>query len=348
VPASATAVVINVTVTNTTSNSYLTVWPTGSGQPTASNLNWNAGQTVANLVTVGLGSNANLQPPCNTNGCINFLNAGGVTDLIVDLEGYFTLTGASTAGELKAMSPARITDTRPDSGLPNANGTLGPGATLNIQVAGAGGVPVTGASAVVFNATVTNTTAFSWLTCWPTGQSMPTASNLNWTAGVTRANRVTIPLGTSGMVSCNNAGGKADLIIDVNAYYTDATLSGAQFVADNPSRILDTRNGTGGFFGQVGAGQTADVAVTNVGFGGPPVNAIAVVLNVTATNPTALSWLTVYPSLTSEPVASDLNFLAGQTVPNMTVVMVGSDGKVAVTNAGGSTDIIFDVVGYYG
>jgi hypothetical protein len=337
VPVNATAVVLNVTATNTTSVSWLTVWPTGATLPTASNLNWTGGQTVANLVYVALG----------TGGSVSFNNAAGSTDVIADLEGYFTPVGVTTAGELVALTPARITDTRTGSGLPNAGMHLGPGVTLTFQVAGAGGVPATGAAAVIFNATATNTTALSWLTCWPAGGTMPTASNLNWAAGgTTRANRASVALGTGGKVSCSNAGGTTDLIIDVNAYFTDATASGAQFTEEGPVRILDTRNGTGGFSSKVGAGAT--IAVTVAGVGGVPATAKAVMVNATAVNPTDLSWLTVYPDLTTEPTASDLNFMAGQVVPNLVVVKVGTDGKVAVTNAGGSTDIIFDVVGWFG
>lgn len=49
VPANVTAVVLNVTVTNPTTDSYLTVYPDGGpGVPTASNLNFVTGHTVAN------------------------------------------------------------------------------------------------------------------------------------------------------------------------------------------------------------------------------------------------------------------------------------------------------------
>ena len=43
---------MNVTVTDPTAGSYMTVWPKGEVQPTASNLNWSAGQTIPNAVTV--------------------------------------------------------------------------------------------------------------------------------------------------------------------------------------------------------------------------------------------------------------------------------------------------------
>ena len=74
----------------------------------------------------------------------------------------------------------------------------------------------------------------------------------------------------------------------------------------------------------------------------------AVVLNVTVTNTTAASYLTVWPSDATQPTASDLNWTPGLTVPNLVVVKVGSDGKIKLYNPAGSTDVIIDVVGWYG
>ena len=79
-----------------------------------------------------------------------------------------------------------------------------------------------------------------------------------------------------------------------------------------------------------------------------PVPPVAVVLNVTAVNPTGNSYLTVFPDGAGQPLASDLNFSAGQTVPNLVVVRVGSNGVVDIFNAAGATDVIADVVGWYG
>src|SRR4029077_4997519 len=154
VPSSATSVILNVTTPNTTAAGFFTVFPTGSSLPTASNLNWVAGQTIPNLVSVSLG----------TGGKVTIYNGHGNADVVVDLEGYFAPNTDGTAGEFTPKVPARITDTRPLSGEPNAGSTLTAGATLDVQVTGVGGVPATGVSAVVLNATVTNTTAAGFLT----------------------------------------------------------------------------------------------------------------------------------------------------------------------------------------
>ena len=74
----------------------------------------------------------------------------------------------------------------------------------------------------------------------------------------------------------------------------------------------------------------------------------AVVLNVTVTDTTGQSYLTVWPDGANQPTASDLNWVPGLTVPNLVVVKVGSNGKIDLFNPAGSTDVIIDVVGWYG
>ena len=79
VPANASAVVLNVTVTATTGDSFLTVWPADKPRPTASNLNWKPGVVVPNLVTVQLGAD----------GKVSFYNLTGTTHIIADVAGYY-------------------------------------------------------------------------------------------------------------------------------------------------------------------------------------------------------------------------------------------------------------------
>ncbi len=210
VPTTATAVVVNVTVTNTTAPSYLTVWPAGGQQPVASNLNWLAGETVPNRVVV----------PLSTSGGIDVFNFAGDTDVIIDVNGYYS---ASTAGTYIPLSPDRICDTRPTSQTGAASdqctgASLGPGGTLSVQVSGLGGVP-SGATALIANVTVTDTGSSSYLTVWPDGLTRPTASDLNWRAGATTANLVVVELSSAGKIDVYNLAGTADVIIDVEGYF---------------------------------------------------------------------------------------------------------------------------------
>ena len=70
-------------------------------------------------------------------------------------------------------------------------------------------------------------------------------------------------------------------------------------------------------------------------------------VNATVTEPTAPSYLTRVARGPPRPTPSNLNYVPGQTVPNLVTVAVGADGKVSVYNNAGSTHVIFDVVGYY-
>ena len=115
----------------------------------------------------------------------------------------------------------------------------------------------------------------------------------------------------------------------------------------SPARILDTREGNGAPTGKVGPGRTLSLQAT--GRGGVPTSGVsAVVMNVTVTEPTAPSFLTVWPAGETRPTASNLNYVANQTVPNLVVVKVGAGGKVNLFNLSGSTHVVADVVGWYG
>jgi HYDIN/CFA65/VesB family protein len=341
VPSNATAVVLNVTVTNTTASSFLTIYPTGVARPTASNLNWVKGQTVPNLVEVGVGAG----------GFVSVYNAAGTTDVIFDVAGYVSpeVDTPGPDGFFNPMSPARVLDTRNATGAPKAR--IAAGQKVDVQLTGTPGIPPSGVAAVVLNVTVTNATAASFLTVYPTGVTRPTASNLNFVAGQTVPNRVVVKVGTGGKVSFYNAAGNVDVIADVGGWFTDTAAggTGAGFNPLPPTRILDTRNGTGGAQARVGQ---SPITLTVAGAAGihtmsDPIPPTAVVLNVTVTNPTAGSFLSLWPNGTTRPTASDLNFTAGQTVPNLVVVKVGTDGKIGIFNAAGLTDVVVDVVGWY-
>jgi hypothetical protein len=209
-------------------------------------------------------------------------------------------------------------------------------------------VPATGVSAVVMNVTVTEPTASSVLTVWPAGETRPTASNLNYVPGQTVPNLVVVKVGTDGKVNLRNLSGSTHVIADVVGWYSDNTVatSGARYQPLSPARILDTREGNGAPKAKVGPGRTVALQVTDRG-GVPATGVSAVVMNVTVTEPTAPSVLTVWPAGETRPTASNLNYVPGQTVPNLVVVKVGTDGKVNLRNLSGSTHVVADVVGWY-
>lgn len=245
----------------------------------------------------------------------------------------------------QSLAPSRILDTRRGLGAPQA--PLGAGQSFDVPVTGQGGVPASGVSAVVLNVTVTGASVTSSLTAWPTGETRPEAFNLNFRNGQTTANLVVVKIGAGGKVSVFNAAGNTEVIADVAGWFDDGTATtGARYQALTPSRILDTRSGNGAPAAKLGAGGSIDLQVT--GRGGVPASGVsAVVLNVTVTEPTAYSYLTVWPSGQTRPPASNLNFATGETVPNLVVVKLGAGGKASLFNALGSAHVIADVAGWY-
>ena len=197
---------------------------------------------------------------------------------------------------------------------------------------------------VVLNVTVTEATAASYLTVYPSNAARPLASNLNFGPGQTVPNLVIVKVGPDGKVKLYNCCGQTHVIFDVMGWYGGLGADGTLFRSLSPARIMDTRTNLG-WPGKVGHNGTATVNVVNIG--GVPASAKAVVVNTTVTEPTAASYLTVWPSGATQPTASNLNFGAGQTVPNLVMVKVGPDGKVNVYNAVGQVHVIFDVVGYF-
>ncbi|MFD0570983.1 PKD domain-containing protein [Kitasatospora gansuensis] len=126
----------------------------------------------------------------------------------------------------------------------------------------------------------------------------------------------------------------------------EVTTLGSHYTAYGPTRLLDTREGIGAPTAKV-AGRSS-VRVKVGGNGGIPAQASSAVLNVTVTNASSGGFITAYGSGGDRPATSNVNFTAGQTVPNLVIVPVGEDGYVELFNGGGgSVDLIADIAGYF-
>ncbi len=321
-----TGVTMNVTVTGPSAGGFLTVYPHGDDRPTASSLNWTPGETIPNLVTVQV-----------KDGTVSFYNGSkGTVHVLADLLGYFSTTGSG----FNATTPVRLLDTR------NTGGVLPSGTTRDLTVAGTAGVPA-GVTAVTMNVTVTQPGAGGYLTVYPHGDSRPKASNLNWSPGETIPNLVTVPVKDGRISFYNGSGGNVHVIADLAGYFT--ATGGDKYHALAPSRVIDTRapwfaDGVGEWepAKPIAAGQNQDVRVS--GYSG----ATSVAMNVTVTNTGAPGFMTAFPFRTTMPTASNLNWTAGQTIPNQAVVKVADDGSVSFHNgSGGNVDLIVDLNGYY-
>jgi hypothetical protein len=274
---------------------------------------------------------------------LGYDNNNGDGDLTNTIAAKFE-TGASGA-TYRPMTPARLLDTRVGNGL---SGKLSANVPATFQVTGRGGIPAN-ATAVTGNVTVVNST-FSWAVyLGPDPIASPTTSTINFNKGDIKANNLTVALGSGGTLSAtymSTAGNTTDLVFDVTGYYT-ADSSGATYVPLTPARLLDTRVGNG-LSGKFGANTPQTFQVTTRG--GVPTNATAVTGNVTVVNET-YSWAVfVGPDPTPSPSTSTINFNKGDIAANGLTVALGSGGTLSATymsTAGNTTDLVFDVTGYF-
>ncbi|MFF1303332.1 beta strand repeat-containing protein [Streptomyces sp. NPDC058307] len=332
-----TAVTLNLTGVNASTSTVITAFPDGTTPPTASNLNLVPGQATPNLVTV----------PVAADGYVDLYNHSGSVDLVGDVEGFYSTTAAVTpggAGFVQVSGPTRVLDTR--NGTGTVKGKAGPGGLISLTLP-AGGAD--NASAVLLNVTETDATASGWVGVEPVSGVPPVSSVLNFTAGQTSANLVVAPV-VDGRVQFYNRAGSVDLIADLEGYVvSDATTSphatGSAYFPIPPTRVLDTRNGTGTAQGTLGAKSGLSVKVA--GSRGVPAGAKAVLVNLTGVKATTSTWLSAYAGGSALPAGSTLNLAAGATRANLALVPVGSDGSIAIHNNSGSVDVVADVEGYY-
>jgi hypothetical protein len=128
-----------------------------------------------------------------------------------------------------------------------------------------------------------------------------------------------------------------------------AHMTGATFVAVSPTRLLDSRDGTGGLSGAFSSRVARTFQVS--GRGGVPLDATAVTGNLTVTQQSGPGYLYVGPVATNNPTSSNLNFPKGDDRANAVTVVLGAGGTLSITYAtptsGATTHVIFDVTGYF-
>jgi hypothetical protein len=376
VPATATAVVVNVTAVSSTTGGLLTIYPAGTGRPQASNLNFGPGAVTPNLVTVTLGQ-AN---PTDPDREISMYNPIGAVHVVADVEGYFAPDAASDpTGQFHAISPLRVCDTRARQPANVCNGTgasdhrLGPSAAVKVNVSsvpsGVGGspasIPTNGtAQAAVLNLTAIGGTASTFLSVYPpqaNGSCAASAatSTINLGTGTTEANRVIVSLGpgTTGGPTTDvcvfNSVGSIDFILDATGWFGSASAPvGTQFQAIGPARVCDTRVGSGTPCAghTLTPGGTLLVAVAGIA-GVPSTGPVAIIGNFTAISfGRAATYLIAYPAnISPRPNASDVNVVSS-VLPNLVAVELSPSspsGDVRLYNSAGSVNALLDIEGWF-
>ncbi len=318
-----TALSLNVTATGPASAGFLTVWPCGP-MPETSSLNFDTGQTVANLVVASLDEGGGV--------CIR---STVDVHVLADVAGLYDF---GFGEPVQTVTPERLLDTRNAIGVPGRYAVAADG-VVTLQVTGRGGVPA-GAVAATMNLTAVSASAAGYITVWPCDAPRPNASNLNIATGATRPNLVTVALSAFG-TACIYSSVAVHLLADVAAWYGPAGVAGLVELA--PMRILDTRNAIGAPRAKLRAGNVLKLQV--VGRGGVDSDADSVIMNVTATGTEAAGFVTIWPCDAAQPVVSNLNFAAGQTNPNSASVKLSATGTVCLFSDA-TTDLIADVAGF--
>ena len=315
VPPDATAAVVSVTAVEPCADTFLTVFPCGSPLPVASMVNADAVSIVANSGVVRLGGGSlcvfTLQP----------------ADVIVDVGGWIGPTGLATT----PVSPVRLVDTRPglQQALAVAQHRVGAGQVLSVDVGAWPGLDAS-ATAATINVTAVDPSADGFLSVLPgpcSGVSLPpTTSNLNVTAAHDAAASATVGLGAGQL--CVYSSTDTDIVVDLQASHGPV---GGVVVAGDPSRLTDSRLST-----RVLSGESRQIDLDST--------PAAVIVNLTAVDPSGRGFLTLYPCGAAIPTVSNLNVVGGAVVANRALVSTGGSSHFCVySNV--DTDVVIDVEG---
>lgn len=315
VPAGARAVAVGIVAVEARGAGFVVAWPSGLPRPAASNLNYEPGNTIANSAVVQLGES----------GAID-VSLSAPAALVVDVSAAFVdAAGPTSAGRFVAISPRRLIDTRQS----------GPRDASEISVPLPSGVP---ADATALGVTVTAVNAVSpgFLSGYPAGAGRPTASVVNTDRfNSTRASAMFLPVTEDGAVIFRSM--TTDVLVDVWGWFTGDSAppsTDGLFVPQPPTRVWDSRAS----HDPIHPGGTLERAIGPLGAG-------ALILNVTAVEPTRAGFVSVFAAGTSRPDVSSLNYRWRQPIAALAVSRA-SDRGIGFHSSTGA-HMIVDVAGWF-
>lgn len=340
VPDTASAVLLNVVAVGPSAVGFLTLFPCGSDQPLAANVNYSIGGAAANSVLAKIGDGGKV--------CIY---SEAETDVVIDVNGYVPFGGDNTA-----VDPARIYDSRSIDGAETIDGQqqgvgrVGAGETARVNVTSRAGVPSDiadgqSSGSAYLNVVAIRPGANGFLTVFPCTDERPLSANVNYAAGGVAPNAVLARLSGDGDV-CIYSSAETDLVVDINGYVPQFSAT----TGVTPRRFLETRSGDGletfdGLFegkGRLGAGETLELTIHDRRdeFDRPG----AVFLNIVAVAPSSTGFITVFPCDAERPLAANVNYNAGAIGYNAVFAQLSADGKVCLYSSA-ATDLVVDVNG---
>lgn len=246
-------------------------------------------------------------------------------------------TVASDTRAWQVTAPARLLDTKAGVGAPVAK--VQAGTAVTVQVAGRGGVPSSGVDAVLLNVNATAPAAAGYVTAHADLTTQPSSRALSYAAGGVTTTLVLARLGSNGKVRLYSSA-TTDLSADIVGW----SPTGGYVSGGAPVRVVDTRSGVGAPRARVPAGGALTVPLA--GRAGIPATGVgAVLLDVSATTPSAAGWLTAWPSGASRPAAPQVHYEAAGAATGLVEARVGANGAVTLHSTA-QTDVLVDVLGW--
>lgn len=303
-PSEATAVALYVGSARSATNGFLSAAPCGETTG-ASTVNYRTSVNVGAPTIVALGTDEDV--------CIF---SSGDTELIIDIQGAFVDdVGGLTFQPLDA--PDRLVDTRKT------------GRTDEVVV----NVPA-GAEAVAVNLTAVNAEGNGFLSAYPCGTPSGIA-NLNFRAGSAWAASAIVNVSDDGTI-CLAANVATDVIVDITG--TFGSGAGLRYLPVTPTRMLDTRFGTGGWSPIHGSDQTLDFRVA-------PADASAVTGTLTMVKPLDRGFVSADPCAGAAPTSS-ANASSGSVIANSVTIGINDAGRLCLlSSTTGHT--LFDTTGWW-
>ncbi|WP_433444954.1 fibronectin type III domain-containing protein [Nonomuraea sp. CA-141351] len=223
-----------------------------------------------------------------------------------------------------------------------SNVSIAAGATMTVKVTGVGTVPAIGVSAVAINIAAKGAGAAGGLIVYPSDlTAAPAVTGTRYRSGVYDDGLLIVKVGSDGQIKVQNTGSSAAVVYaDIHGYFTSAagSTAGATYVPLDTARVVSKQT--------VAAGGTS--AFTMTGTGGIPATGVAYVVFHLIVKGTASSKVIAYPSGTSIPSGSDIDYRPSSEMSNLVIAAPGSDGKIAINNDGTAALTVYaDVAGYF-
>ena len=337
IPATGVSAIAMTLAVTSTGGGFATVYPSDIARPGAASIDFAAGRTATNLAYGKLGAT----------GAIKLYNGtSGSSRLYVNVSGYFVGGTPTDAATYVALPPANVLDTGTGLGTGGHVSLVPAHGTVTVTVAGAGGVPGSGAASAALNVAVISTTSGGFLTAYAADQARPAAASVDFPAKATTATLTTIGLSAAGSVTFyNGSSAGVRVVANVFGYYRSgpAAVPGS-FVQVAPTNLYDSALDGG----TIAAHQAVNPAVASSQARAKAWTdgRSALVVAVAVVNPAASGFLTAYSAQIPRPGAANLDFSPAQLTLNGAVVQVTDHGDIDIYN--GSSSAIRAVVNLFG